>query len=314
MRLDDRTAASDPSQILAQGLARAWAAASAEPAEGPPGENGFSSPGSQRNWIEGILLASRPDAGLEVLRMSGALDRLIPEVAALIGLGEGEGKHKDLWEHTVKVVRQAESRPVLRWAALLHDVGKVRTRGVDLKGKVHFFGHAEIGAGICDRILRRFEMEGRMRRRVRFLVLFHHRASQYTPEWTDSAVRRFGREVGDAIEDLIALSKADMTTRRTEKLKRGLRHLEDLCHRLDTIQDEDSRLPPLPKGLGNDIMQRFGLPPGPHIGDLRRILELKVDAGEIEAFREADYYLDCLYRIGAVTVAAPAKEEPREPE
>jgi len=285
---------------LEKNLERAWIACGAEPAEGPSGGRDTDSPGVQLEWLEGILISPRPDIGLEVLRLNGALDVMLPELTALVELSGGEARHKDLWEHTVKVVMQSECTPVIRWAALLHDIGKARTRRIDERGRVHFFGHAEVGAGMCERILKRMKMDSAARRKIKFLVLFHHRASQYDLDWTDSAVRRFGREVGSALNELIALSRADMTTRRAEKKNRGLRHLDHLCERLAAIKEADKRVAPLPKGLGTAIIERFGIKPGPRIGRLRDFLEQKVEEGELEPLMDAEYYMEYLRSSGII--------------
>ena len=142
----------------------------------------------------------------------------------MVGFGDGEWLHKDVWKHTKQVVRQAEPRLEVRWAALLHDIGKIRTRSISPAGEVHFFGHAEVGARMFDRIDRRiplFAADAALKKSVRFLILHHLRASQYDASWTDSAVRRFAKDVGPALDDLLCLSRADITTKRPEKERRA---------------------------------------------------------------------------------------------
>ncbi len=143
----------------------------------------------------------------------------------MVGFGDGEWRHKDVWKHTKQVVRQAVPRIEVRWSALFHDIGKVRTRTISPGGEVHFFGHAEVGARMFDKMNRReklFSAEETLRAEIRFLVLHHLRASQYDGSWTDSAVRRFAREMGPHLEDLLCLSRADITTKRPEKKRRGI--------------------------------------------------------------------------------------------
>ncbi len=163
-----------------------------------------------RSRLDRVMLGKDPESGLEALLASGALDVLLPEVKHLVGFGDGEWRHKDVWKHTKQVVRQAVPRLEVRWAALFHDVGKVKTRSISPTGEVHFFGHAEVGARMFDKMERRgrlFSHEQALRDQVRFLVLHHLRASQYDGKWTDSAVRRFAREMGPALEDLLCLSR-----------------------------------------------------------------------------------------------------------
>jgi poly(A) polymerase len=237
------------------------------------------------------------DEGLDALLVAGVLDALLPEVKALVGFGDGEWRHKDVWKHTKQVVCQSVPRLEVRWAALFHDIGKVKTRTIDESGEVHFFGHAEVGARMFDKLERRqrlFSAEEALRDSVRFLVLHHLRASQYDGTWTDSAVRRFAREIGPHLDDLLCLSRADITTKRPEKKRRGIEMIDALATRIGQLAAEDSKLPPLPSGIGNEIMRAFGLAPSPRLGELKRALEAAVEAGEVPARQEAEVYLQFL--------------------
>ena len=256
-----------------------------------------------RGALERVLMGPQPEAGLDALLELGALDALLPEVRALVGFGDGEWRHKDVWKHTKQVVRQAVPRTEVRWAALLHDIGKVKTRRIEPNGEVHFFGHAEVGASMFDRMQRRvpiFRGEDALATQVRFLILHHLRASQYDATWTDSAVRRFAKEMGVSLCDLLDLSRADITTKRPERKKRGLDAIEELAARVKSIQEMDAKVPPLPKGLGTAISARFGIAPSPELGELMRVLKTAVEDGTLEAQREADYYLDHLVASGRV--------------
>jgi poly(A) polymerase len=188
-------------------------------------------------------------------------------------------RHKDLWTHTIQVVAQVEPVPVLRWAALLHDVGKVRTRSIDERGRVHFFGHEVVGTRMFKRIARRLGFAEEQASRIRFLIRNHLRAGQYDPGWTDSAVRRFGREMGDALEDLVILSRADITTKYERKRDRNIMLLDELLERVLTIREMDAVPPALPTGLGNVLMERFELEPGPRLGRIMALLKREVEAG-----------------------------------
>jgi poly(A) polymerase len=250
-----------------------------------------------RSRLDRVLLAPDPEAGLDALLTAGALDVLLPEVKAMVGFGDGEWRHKDVWKHTKQVVRQAVPRLEVRWAALLHDIGKVRTRSISPSGEVHFFGHAEVGARMFDKLERRvhlFSADEALRGTVRFLILHHLRAAGYEAGWTDSAVRRFGKEMGDHIDALLCLSRADITTKRPEKKKKGLKQIHDLAERLATIQEEDSKEPPLPSGIGDAMMATFGIPPSRLIGDIKRALEGAIEAGELLGHQPTEFYLDHL--------------------
>jgi len=246
-----------------------------------------------RAEFDRLLLGKQPDEGLEALRLTGALDVWMPEVAALVGFGDGEWRHKDVWKHTKQVVLQSVPRLPVRWGSLLHDIGKVKTRSIEPNGEVHFFGHSEVGAAMFrKRVGSRLGFDGEVFDRIHYLILHHLRASQYDPSWTDSAVRRFAKEMDDGLVDLLDLSRADITTKRPEKRKRGLRQISDLGARIRKLQEEDSKPPTLPKGLGLEVMAAFGLPPSKKIGDLFKALEGCVEAGELEGGRGAAHYIE----------------------
>lgn len=252
-------------------------------------------PGDARSALDRILMAEHADLGLDALLTSGLLDALLPEVRAMVGFGDGEWRHKDVWKHTKQVVIQSVPRIEVRYAALFHDIGKVRTRTISPDGEVHFFGHAEVGARMFDRLERRqrwFASEDSLRQQIRFLVLHHLRASQYDGHWTDSAVRRFAREIGPYLEDLLCLSRADITTKRAEKRRRGISMIDELGVRITELAAEDAKQPPLPKGVGTDLMATFGLGPSRQIGDIKRALEAAVEAGELQGGQESGYYVE----------------------
>lgn len=253
------------------------------------------SPHDVRQRLDQVVLSAFPEVGLDSLLTTGVLDAILPEIKALVGFGDGEWRHKDVWKHTKQVVAQASPRVEVRWAALFHDIGKVRTRSISPEGEVHFFGHAEVGARMFDRLERRmrlFATEQSLRESVRFLVLHHLRASQYDRSWTDSAVRRFAREIGPELENLLCLSRADITTKRPEKRRRGVALIDELALRISELAEQDAVVPPLPSGVGNDLMRIFGLPPSRLIGDIKRALEAAVETGEIEGHRESEYYVN----------------------
>lgn len=247
-----------------------------------------------RERLDRVMMGSNPEAGLDALLTQGMLDVLLPEIKALVGFGDGEWRHKDVWKHTKQVVAQAVPRIEVRWAALFHDIGKVKTRSISPEGEVHFFGHAEVGARMFDKLDRRthlFSVEQSLKQSVRFLVLNHLRASQYDRSWTDSAIRRFAREVGGELDNLLCLSRADITTKRPEKRRRGVSLIDELGVRIAELAAQDAVLPPLPTGVGNDLMATFKLPPSRLIGDIKRALEAAVDSGELEGYHDSMYYV-----------------------
>ncbi|MGE0867773.1 MAG: HDIG domain-containing metalloprotein [Kofleriaceae bacterium] len=257
--------------------------------------------------VEQTLMARDVDAGLEWMRATGILAVLFPELAATVDLVQEEGRqHKDVWAHTKQVVRQSVRRPMVRWAALLHDIGKVPTRTYTADG-VHFHGHAEVGARMFDKISPRFAFARDERQTIRFLVKHHLRTNQYSDQWTDSAVRRFHREMAAHITDLLDLSRADITSKRPGRRKQLLEQISALADRAERLAEADAKLPPLPTGVGNAIMAAFEIPPSRLIGDLKRVLEQAIESDELEARREDAYYVAYLARRSLVPNIAPER-------
>jgi poly(A) polymerase len=250
-----------------------------------------------------MLLGRDVDEALQWLHSIGAVALLLPELEATVDLAQEAGRrHKDVWEHTKTVVKQSVRRPAVRWAALLHDIGKVPTRTFTKNG-VHFHGHAEVGARMFDKINQRLPFEPAMRKKIRFLIKHHLRSAQYDESWTESAVRRFHREMEAHLTDLLDLSRADITSRRPGRRRALLHQISELDRRIEEIVEKDAKIPPLPTGLGTAIMERFGLAPSKRIGDLKKALEAAIDRGDIEARREDDYYLAWLVESGLVPEA-----------
>lgn len=297
--------------------ALAWAAATAEREPAPsavPSAAAIGAPPSMptkedwqaaitvdvtkvRSYLDRVIMGSDPEGGLDALLEVNALSVLFPEVEALVGFGDGEWRHKDVWKHTKQVVRQAVPRLEVRWASLFHDIGKVKTRSISPDGKVHFFGHAEVGARMFDKLDRRIAMfapEPALKSTVRFLVLHHLRANQYDPNWTDSAVRRFARELHGHLDDLLCLARADITTKRPEKKRKGLSQISELEARILELAEEDAKQPPLPSGIGDVIMKAFAIPPSRVVGDIKKALEDAVASGELPPHEPPEFYLEAV--------------------
>lgn len=240
------------------------------------------------------LCDKHPHAALQWLRDAGVLIHFLPELDATFEFSqEGGRRHKDVWEHTKTVVLQSVPRPAVRWAATLHDIGKVTTRRFLPGGKVTFHGHAEEGVRMFRRgPARRIGFPSDERKLVEELIRHHLRPGQYDGSWTDAAVRRFHREMEPFLRDLLDLGRADVTSKRPGKRARCLRYISDLAKRIRNLEAEDSKPKPLPPGLGNALMEGLALPPGKHIGELRNRLEALFEKGEVEGGREPEYYLD----------------------
>lgn len=256
------------------------------------------------------LCSKVPHLVLQWLRDTGLLAIVLPELDATVAFSqEGDRKHKDVWEHTKAVVWQAVPRPTVRWAAVLHDIGKVTTRRFGKDGKVTFHGHAEDGVRMFRRtVTRRIGFPDDVRDRVEVLILHHLRPGQYDGSWSDAAVRRFGKDMEPFLRDLLDLSRADVTSRRPGKRKRCLVMISELAKRIATLEDEAAVVKPLPPGLGNLLMDALGLPPGKHLGVLRSKLEALHAAGEIEGGQPAAYYVEVVQQralLDGVEIVAP---------
>jgi len=240
------------------------------------------------------MCGKHPHTALQWLRDAGILVRILPELDATHDFSqEGGRRHKDVWDHTKTVVRQAVPRPIVRWAAALHDIGKVPTRRFLSGGKVTFHGHAEEGVRMFRRgPAKRIAFPDPDRGIIEELIRHHLRPGQYEPSWTDSAVRRFHRETDPFLRDLLDLGRADITSKRPGKRAACLRSIRALSERIDALAAEDAKPKPLPAGLGKLLMSGLSLPPGKHLGDLRTRLEALFEAGEVLGGQPAQYYLD----------------------
>jgi len=248
-----------------------------------------------RREMDKILCGAHPAMGLQFLADTRVMSFLLPEVTNLIDFSAGtEGQHKDVWAHTKQVVTNAESEPVVRWAALCHDIGKVWTRQFFGPDKVHFFRHEDMSALLFEGIAARFQMPSESARQVHYIIKNHSRINLYREDWTDSAVRRLVREVGDHLDHLIAFSRADLTSKRAERVEMVRALLADLQLRILQVKEADSRVSPLPKDIGNRIMERLNLAPGPEVGRLRSLLLTAIGDGDLPEGADEEIYLDYL--------------------
>jgi poly(A) polymerase len=228
-----------------------------------------------------ILVSARPSLGIRLATDLGLMAYAIPEALPMRGVSQRPLHHKDVFEHTMGVVENVPPDRTLRWAALLHDIGKPRTKSVR-DGEVHFFGHEDVGERMARQILRRLHFDSHFVERVAKLVRMHLRVNSYDSEWTDSAVRRLMREAGDELADLIHLSKADVTSYRQERILAATMRAEEFERRCrDLLAREDvARLhSPLD---GNDLMALFGQGPGPWIRPIKDYLLDLVLEGELD--------------------------------
>lgn len=232
-----------------------------------------------------LLCGDYADYGLDVLLETGLLTIAMPELIPLEGAASdhpGIHREKDLWNHTKRVVMQAPARPVVRWAALLHDAAKPLTRSVDSRGDVHFYGHEKVGADLARKLMHRLKADKKTRQQVCQLVDLHLRPAAYdTASWTDSAVRRLALEAGDVLYDLLDLAAADVTSGRIDKQRAAARRVKGLRDHIERLEAEQE-LAELQSPLdGNDLMAMFDRRPGRWIAEIKDHLRELVIDGEL---------------------------------
>ena len=257
---------------------------------------------SRERWLlemNRLLAGSRVEPALGFLADTGLLPHLLPEAQAMVEFQASQGRyhHKALWPHTVAVVGQAPPRVAVRWAALLHDAGKVTTRSVDAAGEAHFHGHEAIGAVLVDAVARHFRFDRALWHRVRALVLMHQRPALYDGAWTDAAVRRLIRDAGEILEDLLDLSRADVTSHRPGVRDAVLARLAELQARAAELIRLEGEGPLLPTGIGREIMARLGIAAGPEVGQVKGRLEQAVLDGLLPRNGPIGAYAEYLDRI-----------------
>ncbi|MCC7370834.1 MAG: HD domain-containing protein [Chloroflexi bacterium] len=225
-----------------------------------------------------ILTSRLPGLGLRLLTDLGLMQYIIPEVLAMRGMTQDASyHHKDVYDHTMQVVDQTPNRLTVRWAALLHDIAKPRTRSVE-NGIVHFLGHETVGAQMAKKILNGLRLDKETIECVSLLVAMHQRANAYEDDWTDGAVRRFVREAGDVLEDLLDLSAADVTSKRPERQRAASWRVSALRERIERLREEEE-IEKLASPLdGVELMAMFERPPGPWIRGVKdRLLAAVLD-------------------------------------
>ena len=239
-----------------------------------------------------LMLTSDPALGIDVLVQTEAADEVLPEVSRLRMEADEHHRHKDVYQHSLTVLRQAiELEPrygldgdlTVRLAALLHDIGKPRTRSLLPDGRVAFHLHEVIGAKMTKRRLTALRFPNDVVRDVSRLVELHLRFHGYGEgEWTDAAVRRYVRDAGPLLSRLHVLTRADCTTRNRAKAVRLARAYDELELRIAELSEQEELARIRPELDGNEIMRVLGVAPGPVVGRARDfLLELRIAEGEL---------------------------------
>lgn len=235
-----------------------------------------------------IMLSAKPSKGLKILEETGLLDHILPELTALKGIDEVDGHtHKDNFFHTLEVVdniAQNTDKLWLRWAALLHDIGKAPTKKFEKGTGWTFHGHEYLGSKMLKTIFKRLKLPlGNDLKYVQKLVKMHARPiALVTDNASDSALRRLVFDSGEDLEDLFTLCKADITTKNHAKQTKFKKNYEYVAQKIKEVEERDRVRNFQPPISGEEIMQLFGIKPGKEIGILKEKVKEAILEGEIE--------------------------------
>ncbi|RIK08299.1 MAG: CCA tRNA nucleotidyltransferase [Acidobacteria bacterium] len=235
-----------------------------------------------REEFSKLLVGERVGDALGLVVETGLADRFFPELPALKLEQDPIHQHKDVLAHTIAVTSSTSPRPRLRLAAVMHDIGKPRTRSY-AGGKVSFHHHEVVGARMARNRLTELRYPTSMVDDVSELVMLHLRFHTYAMGWTDRAVRRYVRDAGPLLADLNELVRCDCTTRNKNKAAALNRRMDELEERIDVLSEQEELAKIRPPLDGNQVIEHLGLEPGPVIGDaLDYLLELRLDHGPVE--------------------------------
>lgn len=247
------------------------------------------------NQLHDVMCGRYVADALEALAQSGILQFLIPALVDSFSFDNMKNiGAKKIWPHTKVVVAQSEPTLMVRWAALFHDLGKPKTFNDD--EKVSFHRHELVSARIFARFARTWKLFSKSKaKKIERIIENLGYVEAYTDDWTDRAVRRFIRDVGDDVLDpLFKLSEADITTKHDDKRRRIISRIEKFKLRIDNVQKEDNQGKLLPKGIGLYIIRELNIEPGKQVKEIKDRLENDVRSGLLEPMKSSEYYISYL--------------------
>jgi poly(A) polymerase len=238
--------------------------------------------------LDKMLLGADPVAGIELMVQTGLGEVVLPEIGNMQMAIDEHHQHKDVYQHSLTVLRQAialEDEPdlVLRWAALVHDIGKPATRRHESDGGVSFHHHEVVGAKMVRKRLRALKYSKQMVDDVSGLVYLHLRFHGYGEgRWTDSAVRRYVADAGPLLPRLHKLVRADCTTRNKRRAALLQANYDGLEARITDLAAREDLARVRPDLDGNEIMDLLGISAGPEVGEAwNHLKELRLDRGPL---------------------------------
>jgi len=243
------------------------------------------------NELNKIMLLDKPSIAIELMRKVGILDYLLPEVVKLNEVEEiAEQKHKNNYYHSLQVLDQTREKTddlVLLWTALLHDIGKYKTKRFDKQRGWTFHNHEKVGAYLLKHVTNRIKFGRQFTNKLYLLIKYHGRPKELVKEGvTDSAVRRLIVELGDNLEDLLLFASCDMTTKYQDKKDKMIKDLNKLYDHIQKVREEDDLRNFRIELTGDDIMNYYNLKPSKVVGDIKKIIYDKVINGELENKKE----------------------------